>query len=246
MDLPGFVRHPLWGAISAFSSGNLRRLGPLDRLRRVLNGEPVFWGGTEGFTEMHKARLLSDGFKKSLGGYSSYEVIRGFQDDFKKDAPPGADELHWMAYLDLRFRLPELLLMRVDKMTMAAGVEARVPFLDQELIRLAMSIPKSMKYKNERLKHLLKEAVEPILPPEVIHRNKQGFGLPLDQWFKESLLHWASEKVRAFARRTPYFDPAAMEAFLRTNDPMRVWFFLSLVLWHEKWIENKDLALPIN
>ncbi len=244
--VPGFIRAAIWGLIRQCSSGNLSKLGPLDRLRRVLMREPVFWGGTEGFTELHKDRLLSAAFKKRMKGYSSYNIISGFESDFKKDAPKGADELHWMTYLDFRLRLPELLLMRVDKMTMASGVEARVPFLDQEFIKLAMSIPKDVKYKNERLKHLLKEAVESILPHEVIHRNKQGFGLPMDQWFNESLLAWASEKIMDFSRRTPFFDVKAMDEFLAMKDSMRTWFLLSFVLWHEKWIENKDLALPIN
>lgn len=241
---PQAVRRLLWHG--ARPLGFLPKLqGPLDRLRRTANGQPVFWGGAEAFSETHKDRLLSDTFKKNLNGYSSYEAIRPFAADFEADAPEGADELHWMTYLDLRFRLPELLLMRVDKMTMATAVEARVPFLDQEFIRLTMSIPKSIKYKNERLKHILKEAVEGILPHEVVHRKKQGFGVPVEKWFQESLLSWSNQKIRNFVKRTPYFDGGAIDGFLSGNDATRTWFLLNFVLWHEKWIENRDLAVPV-
>jgi asparagine synthase (glutamine-hydrolysing) len=244
--LPAPLRKLMWNALSPLTALNGKMAGPMDRLRRVAYGQRVFWGGAEAFSETHKAGLLSDTFRSRLGGYSSYETIRAFAADFEADAPDNADELHWMTYLDLRFRLPELLLMRVDKMTMATAVEARVPFLDQEFIRLAMSMPKSIKYKNQRLKHILKEAVEPILPHDVIHRKKQGFGVPVDAWFKESLQSWSNEKIRNFAGRTDYFSQAGIERFLSSNDSTRSWFLLNFVLWHERWIENKDLALPIN
>src|ERR1051326_8008456 len=104
-----------------------------------------------------------------------------------------------MTFIDLKLRLPELLLMRVDKMSMATAVEARVPFLDQDVVKLAMSAPQSLKYKHRTLKHLLKKAVGPLLPREITQRRKQGFAVPVEDWFQERLGNWATQKILDFS-----------------------------------------------
>ena len=87
----------------------------------------------------------------------------------------------------MRFRLPELLLMRVDKMTMATSVEARVPFLDHEFVGLAMGISQKAKLDGGRPKHLLKRAVRGVIPDDIIDRPKQGFRVPVQEWLSESV-----------------------------------------------------------
>src|SRR5256714_15606461 len=91
-----------------------------------------------------------------------------------------------MTYLELKLRLPELLLMRVDKITMATSVEARVPFLDHHLIEYAMNIPRELKIKGQSGKHILKRALESILPHDVLYKQKRGFGAPGHEWFRGS------------------------------------------------------------
>src|SRR5207245_8504730 len=86
------------------------------------------------------------------------------------------DELDHLIYQDVRLRLPELLLMRVDKLTMANAVEARVPFLDHELVELAMAMPRTEKIRDGVGTHILKRAVSDMLPSDLIWRPKQGFG----------------------------------------------------------------------
>ena len=80
-----------------------------------------------------------------------------------------------MMYVELKQRLPELLLMRADKMSMATGVEGRIPFLDHSLVEFAMNIPLSLKFKNNVTKYLLKKVAEPFLPHDIIYRKKIGF-----------------------------------------------------------------------
>src|SRR3979490_1321413 len=89
-----------------------------------------------------------------------------------------------MSYLELKLRLPELLLMRVDKITMATSVEARVPFLDHHLIEYAMALPQMFKVKNGSGKHILKSALEAVLPKDVLYQRKRGFGAPTGEWFR--------------------------------------------------------------
>src|SRR3546814_7653713 len=92
-----------------------------------------------------------------------------------------------MSYLDLNFRLPELLLMRVDKMSMGVSLEGRVPFLDHELVELAMGIPESIKTPHGTLKHILKRAVRGVIPNDILDRPTQGFGVPIPDWLLQRL-----------------------------------------------------------
>src|SRR5207245_3390251 len=113
-------------------------------LRRANLGEPVFWGGAEAFTDAEKRRLLSPRLRRSLDGLTSWDAIAPIRSRFDQKAWERG-HLQWMSYLDLNFRLPELLLMRVDKMSMGVGLEGRVPFLDHKFVELAMSIPEAVK-----------------------------------------------------------------------------------------------------
>ncbi len=242
--VPRFARMAAWTMIDKLARKPGKRMRHLDVFRRATTGESIFWGGAEAYQETTKRRFLGKNYLERLRGHSSYAAIQSLHNDFENDAPEGADMLHWMSYLDLRLRLPELLLMRVDKMTMATAVEARVPFLDQEFVQLAMSIPQSLKYKDHTLKYLLKKAVEPILPHEVIYRKKQGFGVPVESWFQKDLKDWAEKKIMDFVHRTDYFDQTAMRSYLQAAGPKMGWFLLNFVLWHERWIEKKEVFVP--
>lgn len=88
---------------------------------------------------------------------------------------------------DRQTQLPDDLLLLTDKMTMATSLECRVPFLDHNMVQLAVTIPPQLVMKNGRLKHLLKEALSDLLPPEILDRPKRGFGAPLGAWLKQEL-----------------------------------------------------------
>jgi len=92
-----------------------------------------------------------------------------------------------MMELDLKTQLPDDLLALTDKMSMAASLECRVPFLDHELVELAARVPPELKIKKLRLKYILKKAVRPILPPEILNRKKRGFGAPVGAWLRRDL-----------------------------------------------------------
>jgi len=90
-------------------------------------------------------------------------VLRPLRERFEAKAWE-TSHLNWMSYLDLNLRLPELLLMRVDKMSMGVSLEARVPFLDHRVVELAMGIPAELKLQGGELKHVLKRAVRGVIP----------------------------------------------------------------------------------
>ena len=88
-----------------------------------------------------------------------------------------------MLYLELKHRLPELLLMRADKMAMAASVETRVPFLDHRLVEFMLHVPAHLKFKHNTTKYLLKKVAQGIIPDLIIQRQKVGFAAPTTRWF---------------------------------------------------------------
>src|SRR2546423_13850709 len=115
--------------------------------------------------ETEKRRLLSPRLRRELSGLTSWDVLAGIREQFEAAAWEPS-HVNWMSYLDLRLRLPELLLMRIDKMSMGVSLEARVPFLDHRFVALALSIPTKVKVPNGELKHVLRRAVRGVIPDE--------------------------------------------------------------------------------
>ena len=145
---------PVPRALKRLGLGALRALGRdqdtrYEWLRRASLGQPVFWGGAEAFTDAQKRRLLSPRLREKFAGITSWDVLRPIRERFEAKAWEPSN-LHWMTYLDLNLRLPELLLMRVDKMSMGVSLEGRVPFLDHEFVSLALSIPSAVKTRGRR------------------------------------------------------------------------------------------------
>jgi asparagine synthase (glutamine-hydrolysing) len=99
----------------------------------------------------------------------------------------GDDSLNQIIYVDLKTSLPDDLLLLTDKMTMAASIECRAPFVDHELVELASRIPSRLKVRGFSMKYLLKKAVEPWLPKEILQRKKRGFGAPMGAWLRDDL-----------------------------------------------------------
>lgn len=160
-----------------------------------------------------------------------------------EQAKPDADRLERMIYLELKQRLPELLLMRVDKIAMSTSIEARVPFLDHELVEFAMSIPMKVKLRGGRTKALLKRAVTGILPDNIIHRPKQGFAAPVAEWFRNEL---AAEVETALmtgeVMRRGLLNASFVRQLLKEHQSGRLdrsthlWNLYNLEMWHRQWI----------
>jgi asparagine synthase (glutamine-hydrolysing) len=207
-------------------------------LRRAVNGQPVFWGGAEAFTEHEKQALLSPRLRSSLRGLTSWEAIRPVRQRFEAKAWD-TSHLNWMTYLDLNLRLPELLLMRVDKMSMGVSLEGRVPFLDHKFVELAMSIPSAMKTRNGVSKSLLKKAVRGVIPDELIDRKKQGFGVPVYEWFFDRLGTEAKATMRAFCAETDFLDARAVDRLFASGDRgPQLWYLLNFAMWWNEYVRG--------
>jgi asparagine synthase (glutamine-hydrolysing) len=204
-------------------------------LRRAAAGQALFWGGAEAFTETRKRRLLSPRLRAKFRDLSSWDALAPIERRFRQQAPePSA--LNWMSYLDLNLRLPELLLMRVDKMSMSVGLEARVPFLDHEIVALAMALPTAVKTRHGELKYILKRAVEKLLPPTILNRPKQGFGVPVREWFAGKLGETTRATLDRFCRKTDFFDRAEVDRLLAEGRGAQTWYLLNFAMWWESYV----------
>jgi len=204
-------------------------------LRRAAADQPLFWSGAEAFTHLEKRRLLSPRLRASLDGVTSWDAIRPIRERFEAGAPEPT-HVNWMSYVDLKLRLPELLLMRVDKMTMGVSLEGRVPFLDHRFVALAFSIPSGLKTKHGTLKYMLKKAVRGIIPDALIDRPKQGFGVPVTELFEGPLQALATDALRAFCAETDLLDAGEVDTVMHHADGAKRWYLMNLALWWRTFI----------
>lgn len=223
--------------LAALAAAGKRNDFQYEYLRRGSRGEPIFWSGAESFTHEMKRSLLSPRLRQKFDTLTSFEAIRKTRERYLEKAWEQTP-LHWMTYADLNLRLPELLLMRVDKMGMGASIEGRVPFLDHKFVELAMSIPTDVKYRHGQLKRIMKKAVRGVIPDEIIDRPKKGFSVPVHEWLAEALGAEAKREVRDFCERSDLLDwPAAERAMSDPKWRAPSWILLNLALWWKHSID---------
>ncbi len=221
-----------------------RKRAAIELIRRLGADEPLFWGGAVVYDETFKPRVLSNQLRERMNGLSSLQIVESYLKHIERERP-NSDFLARMTYLELKLRLPELLLMRVDKITMATSVEARVPFLDHHLVEYALALPRSLKVEGVSGKHILKRSLEEILPHDLLYERKRGFGAPVREWFREGLGAWFDEHLmNSTMRRRELFDFTFVSRMLaehrnKTKDwGFHLWALLNLSLWYERWIDR--------
>ena len=156
-----------------------------------------------------------------------------------------------MMRFDAETYLPEDVLTKVDRMSMAHSIESRVPLLDNEVIEFASSLPASMKIKGGRRKHVLKEVAAALLPAEILNRPKQGFGVPLGQWFRGNLRELFADTLLAPATlQRGYFQPAFIrrvvtEHLAGTRDhTLQLWQLVVFERWHREYVDRRGSGAP--
>jgi len=133
--------------------------------------------------------------------------------------------------------------MRVDKITMSTSVEARVPFLDHHLIEYAMGLPRELKVKGTTGKHILKKALESILPRDLLYKPKRGFGAPAREWFRGPKGEELVQRVmNSRIRDRNFFDYKFVEHLVdehrheQRDWSAHLWCLLNLSVWYDRWI----------
>lgn len=221
--------------LNKYANTEISCITEYETIRRSVCKEPLFWSGAEAFYETEKQNMISSYMKTYLKEYSSFEAIKPTYERFS-DKAPEKSFLNWMTYADLNHRLPELLLMRVDKMSMLVSLECRVPFLDHKFVELAMSIPSKLKMKQWENKYILKKSVEGIIPHELIYRKKQGFGAPVLDWFKGDMGNEMQRSIFEMVDNTDLFDKSYMHSRFQKNSIYSNWFLYNLSMWWKQYI----------
>jgi len=238
--IPKSIKKPILNIFVKLPKIN-KKLILVEILRRMANEEFVFWGGANVYGEEEKHKLL-----KNYNFKNSYRIIKKILRDLKKHSA-NTDFLQKMSYLEFKQRLPELLLMRVDKMTMATSIESRVPFLDHIFVEKMMEIPTEVKTMNNVPKYILKKAAEGIIPDEIIYRKKQGFGAPISKWMKDNKIF---NKFREIIydeniKNLDLFDYDFIDYIFdshkkgKVDYSVRIWLLVNFALWHKTFILQK-------
>jgi len=201
--------------------------------RRLANWSPLF------NLEM-KSKVLSEALARSLEGVSHEQI---FIDRLAH--ADGTDTLSRMLYVDTTLYLPDVLLARGDKTSMAASLEARVPLLDHRLVEFAATLPPGLKVKGLARKYLLKKVARSLLPATVIDRKKQGFPTPISLWFRKEARSFLRDTLSpaAIAGRG-LFNPQYVQQLLDEHDRGRAdhghifWALIHVELWYRLFIDR--------
>lgn len=233
-DLPG---RPLRRAAAGLF-GALR--SPWDSHREILDraalGQPLSWGGALDFGERAKRRLV--GPEVPSAGLDTYEAMIAPQWQEWTAARGHGDPTGWMSWMDLRFRLPELMLPRVDKMGMAFSIEGRVPFLDHRIAELVFALPPEWRGgRGKETKALFKSVAERRMESEFVHRRKRGFQAPVKEWRETIFRERMAPALDAFALRTGLLDPEALQGLLARPGDRLYFSLVNVMLWHEIFLE---------
>jgi len=188
---------------------------------------------TLGFNENEKKSLYNNKVKRIN---FPQNPVRGFVDEDK-------NLFKGMLLFDMKVWLCDRLLMKVDKMTMANSIEARVPFLDHELVNFCNKMPINLRLK----KGIFKKAMGEILPKTILKRGKHGFAVPISSWFERDLKGLTSE-ILSKLHREEYFKHEYIRKILKQIKKVRsdhkLWNLLVFEIWYRMYIDSDDLRKP--
>jgi len=239
--LPNFMKKFLFGLPSSMLPEGVRGKGML----RHLSCPPFErYAGINTYGERsYIGKLFSDDFKSKLPGnfekaYPDFSLMRHYYDRCNVD-----DYLTRIQYLDTKVYLAEDILTKVDRASMLCSLETRAPLLDHEVLELAARMPSSIKIKNGETKYILKKALEPLLPENILYRKKMGFGVPLVHWFKDDLVDYAHDVLLSTqAQQRGFFNPEQVSQILQTHKKRgrdlspRIWSLLFFEHWCRIWL----------
>ena len=236
--IPAFLRDPVLGAGADRLPFAFRKLQVVARSARLRDEPERLASWFAGFAGEERARLLSPALRS--WDHAAAEAFRRALEASRAHRP-----LDRMLDADLRLWLPDDLLMKMDKMSMAASVEARVPLLDHELVEWAARLPARLKVRGFEGKVLLKRLARRLLPREVVDRPKVGFTVPLSPWFRGPLREVLCDTLLSpTCLGRGYFDPAVLRGYVedhlrgRRDRARELWTLLTLELWHRDFIDR--------
>jgi asparagine synthase (glutamine-hydrolysing) len=242
---------PMRGPVSAVA-GELGKLGGFERFRKYaplmnLPLEEYYYSRTSNplaFFNQHRDKLYTREFLAALNGNDPAQLAKNCF-----SAVEGLKDLDRMLYVDTKSWLPDDLLIKADKITMANSLELRVPLLDHRVLEFAASLPADFKLKGFTTKYILKKALSERVPRAIRDRKKTGFPVPYESWirrdFKDTV--WSVLTDPKTVKRG-YFRQDAVEGLLRANSngsnySKEIFSLLTLELWHRTFLDRETVHL---
>jgi asparagine synthase (glutamine-hydrolysing) len=174
----------------------------------AMSEEEAYFNSITAMNTADRARILSTSFKEGLHGYSAINVVKRHFENAKTDDP-----LRRAQYVDIKTWLPGDILVKVDRTSMATSLEVRAPLLEYNLVEFGLSLDASLKVKGQEGKHVFKRALKDKLPENILYRPKQGFSVPLCDWFRGPLKQQVRQALNGAAlKETGYFDMEALSS----------------------------------
>ena len=199
----------------------------------------------ERFTNNGYSQIYNPAFSRTLHKEATLSPLAKFQ-----GLAPKGNIVNRMLYIDTKTWLPDDLLIKADKMTMANSIELRVPLLDHEVLEFAASLPSNLKVRGITTKYLAKKALGKRVPEPIIKRKKAGFPTPYAAWLRKDLKDWARDiLLDSTTRARGYFQDRTIQKMLgddRTKDEYakEVFSLVVLELWHREFVGSKKPSMP--
>ncbi len=190
--------------------------------------------------EAEKAQLYSRDARDELNGFDTFEFIRNY---FGRANTK--DDLNQQLYVDIKTYLVDDILVKVDRMSMATSLEARVPLLDHRFVEFTSSIPGRLKLQGKGTKHIFKTAMRDMLPPQILKRGKEGFSIPIKNWLKDELKPLMLDVLKpSKVKREGFFNSDYVQKLVNEhlsgieNHSHRLWAMIVFGIWQEVYLRS--------
>lgn len=214
-----------------------------DLVRRAAQGLPLYWGSSIGFPRTQRPKVFGPTLPRDIGDAAQAHIV-SLHERFAREAADPADQVNLICFIEFYTKMSEVLLHRVDRVTMLHSLEARAPFLDHELCELAFALPGALKTAGgAKLKALLKDVARRHIPHPIIDRPKMGFSFPFKEWLRGPL---GPAVADVFARsrflKDGWVKASFANALLRehrsglADHAPRAWLLYSLCRWYDRWL----------
>jgi len=246
--LPTFVRQKTLPALMARIPPQPAKKGMLNKAKRFVEGGalPPSLQHTRWMIFMNqtdRADLYQPDFQAALNGSTPATFLEDYFQQVASMKP-----LAQQQYVDIKTYLVDNILTKVDRMSMAASLETRVPLLDHRIVEFAVNLPPSLKLKRGKTKIILRRAMTNRIPEIVLNRPKQGFSIPLKHWLRGPLRPLMTDLLSTdILRRRGYFQPECVSRWVeehlsgRVNHSHRLWALMVFEFWQQHTFEHRDI-----
>lgn len=243
--LPRLVRHRMLPAVMDRLPPRPEKKGVINKAKRFVEGaalpESLMHARWMMFmSEADKAALYQPELMTTLNGWAASSILEAHFEKAKQ-----FDALACQQYVDLKTYLVDDILTKVDRMSMAVSLEARVPLLDHRVVEFALNLPPEMKLRHGQTKVILRQAMAKRLPAEVLEKPKQGFSIPIKHWLRGPLQPLMVDLLSPdTVKRRGYFKSETIERWVtdhlnqRANHSHRLWALMVFELWHRQVMDT--------